>query len=467
MEVWEEELEPVSPNGHYFNSSVLSISVLGVLEFEIPIEDSQTLSLLENVFLPINPRFSSIMIENNGKKQWKRVEVKPEDHVKTPIFPSNLSNESYDEYFDDYISSIATKRFPQDKPLWEVHVIKYPNSNAAGNVIFKLHHALGDGYSLMGALLSCLQRADNPSLPLTFPSLLPSETKSENIMTKTISSLLSTISDFWWGISKSFKGEDDPSPIKSSKNGLELAPITISTITISLDRIRLIKSKLGVTINGVLTGMVFLGSRLYMQEMNQSSREAHSTALVLLNTRIMANYTSIEEMVKPDSKSPWGNHFTFVHVPIPKLTEFSNVLDYVWKTHNIIKQKRNSSAIYFTSGLLKMLNKFGGHEAASRYVRSTLKNSSMVITSMIGPVEKMSLANQPIKGFYFMTVGTPEELDISIVSYMGKVKLAFTVKKGIIDPQKLKLCMENALNMISNAADKNSMQNSTEEQSHI
>ncbi|RXH68713.1 hypothetical protein DVH24_031046 [Malus domestica] len=61
MEVWEEELEPVSPNGHYFNSSVLSISVLGVLEFEIPIEDSQTLSLLENVFLPINPRFSSIM----------------------------------------------------------------------------------------------------------------------------------------------------------------------------------------------------------------------------------------------------------------------------------------------------------------------------------------------------------------------------------------------------------------------
>ncbi|CAN6570232.1 unnamed protein product [Malus baccata var. baccata] len=467
MEVWEEELEPVSPNGHYFNSFVLSVSVLAVLEYEIPIDDSQTLSLLENVFLPISTRFSSIMIEKNGKKQWKKVEVKLEDHVKTPIFPSNMSNESYDEYFDDYISSIATKRFPQDKPLWEVHVIKYPNSNAAGNVIFKLHHALGDGYSLMGTLLSCLQRADNPSLPLTFPSRLPSETKSENVMTKTISSLLSTISDFWWGISKSFRGEDDPSPIKSSNHGLEFAPITISTITISLDRIRLIKSRLGVTINDVLTGMVFLGSRLYMQEMNQSSREVHSTALVLLNTRSMANYASIEEMIKPNSKSPWGNRFAFLHVPIPKLTEFSNVLDFVWNAQKIIKQKRNSLAIYFTSALLEMLNKFGGHEAASRYVHSTLKNSSMMISNMIGPVQKMSLANQPIKGLYFLVVGTPEELDISIVSYMGKVKLAFTMKKGIIDPQKLKLCMENALNMISNAADKNSMQNSTEEQSHI
>ncbi|RXH68704.1 hypothetical protein DVH24_031037 [Malus domestica] len=67
MEVWEEELEPVSPNGHYFNSSVLSVSVLAVLEYEIPIDDSQTLSLLENVFLPISPRFSSIMV---GEGMW-------------------------------------------------------------------------------------------------------------------------------------------------------------------------------------------------------------------------------------------------------------------------------------------------------------------------------------------------------------------------------------------------------------
>ncbi|CAN6570243.1 unnamed protein product [Malus baccata var. baccata] len=467
MEIGGEGLDPVSPTGHYFNSSVLSISILGVLEFEIPIDDSQTLSLLENVFLPINSRFSSIMIENNGKKQWKKVEVKLEDHVKTPIFPSNLSNESYDKYFDDYISNIATTRFPEDKPLWEIHFIKYPNSNAAGNVIFKLHHALGDGYSLMGALISCLRRADNPSLPLTFPSRLPSNPKSENVMTTTFSCLLNTISDSWWGISKSIMGEDDRSPIKSSNNGLEFAPITVSTMTISLDLIRLIKSRLGVTINDVLTGVVFLGARLYMQEMNQSSREAHSTSLVLLNTRIMANYTSIEEMIKPDSKSPWGNHFTFLQVPIPKLTEFSNVLDFVWKAQKIINQKRNSFTIYFISGLLEMLNKFGGHEAASRYIRSTIKNSSMVITNMIGPLEQMSLANHPIKGLYFLVVGTPQDLDISILSYMGKVKLAFTMKKGIIDPQKLKLCMENALDMIFNASDRNYMQNSTEEQSHV
>ena len=59
----EEELdEPVSPTGQYFNSSVLSISILCILESEVPIDDSLTMPLLKDVFLPINPRFSSLMV---------------------------------------------------------------------------------------------------------------------------------------------------------------------------------------------------------------------------------------------------------------------------------------------------------------------------------------------------------------------------------------------------------------------
>lgn len=58
----QEQEEPVSPTGQYFNSSVLSVSILAVLESKIPIDDSPTLTLLRDVFLPINPRFSSTMV---------------------------------------------------------------------------------------------------------------------------------------------------------------------------------------------------------------------------------------------------------------------------------------------------------------------------------------------------------------------------------------------------------------------
>jgi hypothetical protein len=47
-------------------------------------------------------------------------------------------------------------------------------------------------------------------------------------------------------------------------------------------------------------------------------------------------------------------------------------------------------------------------QAVARYIRSTLKNSSMVMSNMIGPVEQMSLANHPVKGLYFLVFGSPE-----------------------------------------------------------
>ncbi|CAN6570236.1 unnamed protein product [Malus baccata var. baccata] len=47
--------------------------------------------------------------------------------------------------------------------------------------IFKLHYALGDGNSLVGTFFSCLQRAINPFLSLTFPSRLMAEPEVDNV----------------------------------------------------------------------------------------------------------------------------------------------------------------------------------------------------------------------------------------------------------------------------------------------
>ncbi|KAI5334793.1 hypothetical protein L3X38_024926 [Prunus dulcis] len=429
MEFREEgEGEPVSPTGQYFNSSILSVAILAVLEFEVPFNDSQALSLLQDVFLPINPRFSSIMISDKAdqKKQWKRVEVKLEDHVRVPIFPSKMSPQSYDEYFDNYISNIAAERLPQNRPLWELHILKYPTSHAAGTLIFKLHHALGDGYSLMGALLSCLQTAQNPSVPLTFPSLKSSSGPKPTHMTKTVSQFFSsvfhTVSDFSWSILKSSFVEDDRTPIRSGEDGVEFRPITLSTLTFSIDEIKLIKNKLQVTINDVIAGIVFLGTRIYMQEVTQKSSNERCTALVLLRTRNMEGYLSTKEMIEPDNANmSWGNQFAFLHLPVPKSSETLNPLDFVWEAQKMIKKKKSSAASYLTSWLLDVLKKFRGPEGAARYIHGTLKNSSMTISNMIGPVEKMALDNQPVGGLYFMVVGPPQCLTASMQNAFGVI----------------------------------------------
>ncbi|KAH8491622.1 hypothetical protein H0E87_023664 [Populus deltoides] len=224
LEKEEDALEPVTPTGQYFNSSALNVSVLGVLETEVPIDDSKTIPFLMDVFLPINPRFSSIMvIDENGEKRWKKVEVKLKDHVYVPIFPAEMSSQFYD-------------------------------NNAAGTVIFKIHHSIGDGHSLRGALLSCLQRADNPSLLLTLPSVQPRVDTSGDHGTifktvpKIFSSLFYSVSDFLGSLMKSSLVEDDMSPIRSGDIGIEFRPIAPASMTFSLGQIEQIKATLGVSL---------------------------------------------------------------------------------------------------------------------------------------------------------------------------------------------------------------------------
>ncbi|KAA8524360.1 hypothetical protein F0562_010783 [Nyssa sinensis] len=461
MEFEEEVSEPVSPTGQYLNSSVLSLSILVVLEVEIPIDDSPTLSLLKDVFLPINPRFSCVMVGGeNGVKKWKRVKVNLSDHINVPIFPEGKSPEFYDECLNDYLSKIAMDQLPQSRPLWEIHIIKYPTSNAAGNLVFKLHHALGDGFSLMGALLSCLQRADNPSIPLSFPSRQSNTNGdgNEDNISKRLAQIFygffNTVLDFGWSILKSSFVEDDPTPIRSGDDGVEFRPITITTMTFFLDDIKKIKANLQVTINDVITGIIFLGTRLYMQDTNHELSNTESTALVLLNTRNIGSYKSIKDMTKPNAEMPWGNYFAFLHISIPNLTktDFSNPLDSVLKAHRQIKKKRNSAIICLTAMLLESLRKFKGPETTARYIHGILKNSSMAITNLIGPVEQMALANHPISGFYFNVVGAPQSLGVTMVSYVGKLRVSVRVEKGFMDPCKFKSCIENAFQMIFKAA---------------
>ncbi|XP_004516680.1 wax ester synthase/diacylglycerol acyltransferase 4-like [Cicer arietinum] len=458
MEGFEEELEePVSPTGQYLNSSSLCVYILGMINFEVPIDDIPALSLLQEKFIPTNTRFSSIMIEDkNGEKKWKKVEVKLEEHVKTPIFPSSKSS-LYDEHFDEYMSKLAMERLPEDRPLWEVHLIKYPTKNAAGSAILKLHHALGDGYSLMGALLSCFVRVDNPSLPFTLPStqtpksIFNNKDVFKNYIFSIFSNVFNTISDFGWSVLKSSLVKDDFTPIKSNANDTKLLQITVSSISVTMDHIKEIKSRLGVSINDVLVGIIFLGIRLYMQEMNKDSSKYKSTALVLMNTRSIKGYKSIKEMVDKNNKNgPWGNQFAFLHTPIPELndTKIENPLEFILEAHEEINRKKNSLGAPLTGLLLNVMKKLRGPEASARYIYNTIGNSSLTISNLVGPMEQMTVANYRVNSIYHIVTGVPNSISVSILSYMGMLRITFALEKDFFDKEKFMSCIEKSLQLI-------------------
>ncbi|CAH9116596.1 unnamed protein product [Cuscuta europaea] len=310
----------------------------------------------------------------------------------------------------------------------------------------------------MGALLSCLQRAGNSKLPLTFPHRKRSKMERENFISGIIKTvprfmygIAHTVLDFSWSVLKSCLVDDDRTAIHSQDDGVEFRPISLTTMSFSLHLLTQIKSSLNVTINDVMTGIVTYGIRLYMQEIDKETCNGRCTSLVLFNTRETKGYTSVDEMIKPNAEMPWGNRFTFLAFGIPKLIfggEPSDPLGFVFRAHHMVKRQKSSALVYLNGHLLEFLRKFRGPEVTAGYIHGMLRNTSITMSNMIGPVEETTVINHPVKDMYFFVAGSPQSLSVTMVSYMGNLRLAIVAEKDFIDREKIKSSIEYAFDEI-------------------
>ncbi|CAN0915098.1 Wax ester synthase/diacylglycerol acyltransferase 11 [Linum grandiflorum] len=211
----------------------------------------------------------------------------------------------------------------------------------------------------------------------------------------------------------------------------------------------------GQTVNELITGAILLGARLYMEGIEPGTGNARSTAVVLLNTRMIKGYKSIQEMKKPDRKSAssWGNQVASFALPIPKLQgNEDRPLEFVRQARKTIQRKKKSLAVYLAGMLTDRIRKTKGAEAAAALIGSTIRSTSVMISSIVGPTEKVSIGNQPIKGIYFVVAGKPQSLSATVMSYMGDVRITIGGEKDFVDSNKLISCIETAFEIISKAA---------------
>ncbi|KAL5714220.1 hypothetical protein ACHQM5_016211 [Ranunculus cassubicifolius] len=446
-------LQPMSPSSQCLNS-YLSLCIIGIAESEILIDVEKIMIPVRNDLIRVNPAFSSIVVRKNGRQYWKLVKVKFEDHIVIPTFPKDLSRESYTQHFDHYLSKIGLEKLRETQPLWELHIINYPTRTAEGTMIFKMHHALGDGFSIMGAIFSVLKRADNSSLPLTFPSSYSSKTDEIQRMNiwrsglNLVSGCFNTVYDIVSSMMHTTFFGDNISSIRSGINSVESQPMHTTRTIFSLDDIRQVKSKIGVTVNDIVVGVIFYGVHLYTKMMDQSPTSTQKTALVVLNTRMLLGYRSIDEMLKRDM---WGNQFSFMHLPLPNYSDEEKVdlKKVIFQAKEIIKRNKNSIAVHLNGLLISFMDRIRGSEAVSKYLHSVLKNTSFTISNLVGPMEKLAIADHPISNIYFTVTGAPQSLIFLVMSYNGQLTIAVSVEKGFIDSQLLGSCMNEAFKKIA------------------
>ncbi|GLJ31036.1 hypothetical protein SUGI_0620900 [Cryptomeria japonica] len=456
--------EAVSPLGQTFSTSLFSVCIQAIFEMEQPIDVLSAKKAINDILLPCNPRFCCIMSEDrHGTPQWVQTEVNVDDHVIVPEFPPGQTE--YDEFVNDYICNIHLTPLPKNRPLWEFHFLNYNTSKARATLIINMHHSLGDGTSLMSLVFCCVTRADDPNLPLTFPSSksVPHKASppyyslsSAKFMYYMLQRLFVLVLVLWYTVSDvigsllRINWVDDSKLAIRGPPGVEMLPKVMTHLIFPMEDVRKIKNSIGGTVNDVIMGVIFCGFQRYLQITHSrgGNEKVRVTGIVPMNTRVLSGLKDIKDMIKPKSGAPWGNRFGLLHIPM-RTANTESPLDSVRRARKVLDRKKMSLEVFITSRLLRYL----GRQASAICMYNTLANSTLTVSNLIGPMEKIAMNQIPVKNMFFSISGLPQTLLLTVVSYMGSVRLEVIGVKGYVNCDSLAKCFGDCFEEMKDAID--------------
>ncbi|GKA69771.1 O-acyltransferase WSD1-like protein [Tanacetum coccineum] len=150
--------EPLTPAGRLFLQRETNIAILCCLGGHEPLRIDNIKSVVAGSMLTKHPRFSSILvIDKNGQEYWRKTEIDLDRHIfihHDPIEEAKDDEDAVNIFMADLAVSVP---FGTDKPLWEVHLLTSHKC-----AVIRVHHAVGDGISLLSLLLTMCRKADDP-----------------------------------------------------------------------------------------------------------------------------------------------------------------------------------------------------------------------------------------------------------------------------------------------------------------
>ncbi|EPS64282.1 hypothetical protein M569_10500, partial [Genlisea aurea] len=433
--------QPMTPAGRLFIqedlNQVINCAVIG--EFPVASIDSIKAEIKNSIILR-HPRFCSLVVRgSDGREYWRKTEVDIDRHL--IVRGGRLSEDLAvpdEDVVNDYLADLAyASPLPTDKPLWEVHVLMEHKC-----AVFRVHHALGDGVSLMSMLLTCCRKVDDPTKTPEMGGgahLRRKKWSFGDLVKVTWFSLifaLELIARFLWR-------RDKRTALRGGA-GVEDWPRKVATARFRLGDMKTVKAAVaGATINDVLFGVISNGFSRYLTlrspEDVADGAQITGTAMVNLRQHPQLNL-KVEE--SGELETQWGNKFGMILLPVYYHKRESNPLDSVRRAKEMIDKKKLSLEAFFSYKLLHLITA----KLASIVNYRVICNTTFTISNVVGPKEKISLAGNPVKCIRVTSSSLPHAITMHMVSYGGFADMQIQVAKEIIpDPRTLALCFQDAL----------------------
>ncbi|XP_065022363.1 wax ester synthase/diacylglycerol acyltransferase 11-like isoform X1 [Musa acuminata AAA Group] len=468
--------EPVSPAGLVFRQEHTNCYIIAILGFGKPLDVAIIKAGLEAT-LARHPRFSSVQVSNDDREgttlRWKPTKVDVDDHVVVPdLHPESSSSDtaSPDQLVEDYVASLTTVPMNSSRPLWELHLLNIPTSEAAAVAVFRIHHSLGDGASLISLLLACTRRtadpASLPTLPESRPPPPPPPTSASPlalllyIWTVLVVSW-NTLVDFVVLVATSIWLKDTPTALKGGE-GVEFRSKRVVHRTVSLDDVKDIKNSMHCTVNDVLVGVTSAGISRYLHRRHGETNDGKKQQLLKASTRLRSAmiinmrpkleiHDLAEMMAGKNCGVKWGNLISYVILPFP-IAMYEDPLDYVRKGKAAVDRKKNSLQAVLAYRCATFLIKMFGVKGGAAMTYGLISNTTFSYSNVVGPVDEISFYGHPILYLAPSVYGHPHALTLHYQSYMNTMKIVVAVDESTIPyPHQLLDDLAESLKVIKEA----------------
>ncbi|XP_020579045.1 O-acyltransferase WSD1-like [Phalaenopsis equestris] len=459
---------PLSPAANFFRQPRFDCHIITILGLGKFIGAEEMKAGLEATLVR-HPRFSSVQVTDKSGRdtpRWVPTKVNLDDHVIYPDVGTAATAAAVDpvagdRFVEDYIAGLSHSRLDTSRPLWEIHVLAIRTSEAASVAIFRIHHSLGDGVSLMSLFLACTRRtSDNESLP-SLPSARRRSTAAGTgfgpcvLLSWIWSFLVYTLNSFvhsFLFVASAFFLKDTRTRIMGSE-GVEFRPKRCVHRTLSLDDIKDIKNAMGCTINDVLVGVTSAALTRYLSRGNEGllPKNIRIRTSLLVNIRPTTGIQSLAEMMKKGSAARWGNQMGYILLRFPVM-KCDDPLDYIRKGTAAVEKKKKSWEAIFTHLSALLIVKTLGIKVGTDLCHRVVSNTSLSFSNLVGPTEEVGFCGVPLVYIAPSVYGHPQALTVHFQSYINKMKAVLSVDELVIpNPHELLDDISYSLQLIRNA----------------
>ncbi|KAK8630926.1 hypothetical protein V6N13_079697 [Hibiscus sabdariffa] len=467
------EEEPLSPSARLFHEPTFNVYVIAIMGCKTRILPDVVKANLGHTLLR-HPRFSSLQVmdeRNKGEMKWVRTQVDLEKHVIVPKLEPNI--ESPQRFLEDYVHNLSKTGIDKSQPLWDLHLLNLRTSDSEAVGVFRIHHSLGDGTSLMSLLLACTRQTNDPLALPTVPVMKKKKQEKKDddgwfwriifMLWSFFQLFRNTVVDVFLFIATTLFLNDTQNPLKGPP-GSEFNPRRIVYRTVSLDDIKLVKNAMKTTINDVALGITQAALSRYINriyggnnkdegaiETDNLPKKIRLRSTLLINLRPSAGIQGLADMMEKDAEAKWGNWIGYVLLPFT-IGLRDDPLDYVRDAKATIDRKKHSFEAMFTFSIAELALKLFGVKTASAVSHRIFCHTTMSFSNLVGPLEEIGFYGHPMAFLAPSSYGQPHALMINFQSYVNKMMIVLSVDEGTI-PNPHRLCedMVESLRLIKDA----------------